>query len=280
MEDLLRKNVKLNNGIDMPMVGLGTYKMTDPVEGANAIAAAINMGYRMIDTADYYNNQKIVAKGIEKSSKTREDLFITSKIWFTDQAHDDTIKAFNRILKELKTDYLDLVLVHWPSDKGTECYKALEELYNDKKIRAIGVSNYLEDDLKKLISEVDIVPMVDQVELHPLLPMVELQKFATKNKVHLESWRTMLNGEVAKIPYIEELAAKYETTPQAISLKWALQRGIIIIPKSVHEDRIKANATEINKFDLTKEEIQKINELGPETRLGPDPLTYGKEETK
>lgn len=274
MEKLLNKNVKLNNGVEMPLVGFGTYKITDPEEGEKAIIEAINLGYRMIDTADIYANHAIVKKAIEKSTKTRQDLFITSKIWNVDQEHDKTVAAFNRILTELGTDYLDLVLVHWPANKGNECYHALEELYKEGKIRAIGVSNYLVDDLKHLIAESEVKPMVDQVELHPLYPLLDLQTFAKENGVQIESWRTMMGGQIGDIPYIVELAKKYNVQPSSIALKWATQSDIVIIPKSVHPERIKTNATEIDQFCLTDEEVDKINQLTPITRLGADPLEY------
>lgn len=274
MEKFLNKNVKLNNGVEMPVVGFGTYKITDPVEGETAIVEAINFGYRMIDTADVYQNHAIVKKAIARSSKTRQDLFITSKIWNTDQSREKTLASFNRILTELDTDYLDLVLVHWPAKNGNECYHALEQLYKEGKVRAIGVSNYLVDDLKGLIAESEIKPMVDQVEMHPMYPVLDLQAFAKENDIQIESWRTMMGGQFDDAPYVVELSEKYHVQPSSIALRWALQSGVVIIPKSVHVDRIKTNASQIDEFLLTDEEMEKINKLQPSKRLGPDPLVY------
>jgi len=273
---LINKKITLNNGVEMPQVGYGTYKIQDDHQGVQAIKHAINHGYLMIDTAEYYDNQKLIAKAIALSDKTREDLFITSKIWNNHQSYRQTIKAFNQILNDLDTDYLDLCLVHWPATKGIECYQALEELYAQGKIRAIGVSNFEIEDLQELLKVAKVVPAVNQVELHPLLPQIELQKFCKDHSIAVESWRTIYRGKADNIPYIGLLADKYHVDAAAICLKWAIQRDIIVIPKSVTPSRIDSNADLLDIFELTTEEITMINKLGPIDRTGPDPKTWGK----
>jgi len=266
--------IKLNNGIEIPQIGYGSYKVTDPKTGYEAIKEAINYGYLMIDTAEIYGNHKIIARAIKDSNKEREELFLTSKIWNTHQTTEKTIKSFNQMLKDLDTDYLDLVLVHWPAKNGIECYLTLEKLYEEGKIKSLGVSNFLVSDLKELLKVAKYVPVLNQIEMHPLLVQNELWQFCRDNKIAIESWRTMMNGEADKIPYLAELAKKYNVDSGSICLQWAVQQQVIVIPKSERKSRIESNVDNLDKFSLTKTEIQKINKLGPTKRLGPDPKTF------
>ncbi|WP_338971771.1 aldo/keto reductase [Spiroplasma endosymbiont of Panorpa germanica] len=268
MSKILENKKVLNNQVLMPQFGLGTYKMTDEKETLEAIKHALKVGYRHIDTAQFYNNHKIIAKAIKDSGIPRSEIFITSKIWITDFNNPEA--AFDRILSELETDYIDLCLIHWFSPGWEQTYKVLEQKYADKKARAIGVSNFTINQLKKLFEISKITPMVNQIELHPQLPCIDLVNFCHDNNIAVTSWQTIMRGEVSKIDVIVDLSKKYNATPAQIALRWAWDRGIIVIPKSSNNSRIEQNF-DIEGFALTEEEIKVINNLQPERRLGPDP---------
>ncbi|AGM25377.1 aldo/keto reductase [Spiroplasma chrysopicola] len=274
MPEILTKKITLNNGVAMPIIGYGTYLVTDQAKGLAAITHAINYGYQLIDTADIYHNHALVREAILNSNQPRENLFITTKIWITNKTPEIVKADMDRILKELGTDYLDLVLVHWPLPDGIMIYQTLEEIYQTGKIRAIGVSNFMIDQLKNLLEQTTIVPVVNQVELHPQLPLLELQEFCQKHNIVLESWQTIMKGKVGDLPYLQTLAAKYNVDAPAIALKWAIQRGIIVIPKSETLTRIESNVQKLAQFELLAKEIEAINDLEPILRLGPDPYHF------
>ena len=267
----LQDTVTIRGNIEMPWMGFGTYKIKEGSEVVDSVKWAIEAGYRSIDTAALYQNEEGVGKAIKDSSISRGDIFLTSKVWNSDQGFDQTIKAFNSSLKKLGTDYLDLYLIHWPVvGKYKETWHAMENLHKEGKIRAIGVSNFLVHHLQDLMSYASVVPAVNQVEFHPYLQQPELQKFCRKNEIRLEAWSPIMKGKVSNIKELIEIGKKYGKTPAQVTLRWEQQKGIVVIPKSVHRERILENA-DIFDFDLTEEEIEKIDAIDKHERLGPDP---------
>lgn len=272
--EILTKKIKLSNGVLMPQFGLGTYLMENENEAYKSVLVALENGYRLIDTAQYYNNEVEIGRAIkdflqQHPEVTRKDIFITSKIWNTDHQYDKAKKAFAGILERLQLDYLDLCLIHWPTKNRYECWKFLEEAYEAGKVRAIGVSNFKVHHLEAFLQRVKIKPMVNQIETHPGFNQLDVVKFCQKNNIAITSWRTMMAGKTNEIPLLVALAKKYQTSTIQIALKWAWQLNEIIIPKSVTPKRIIENPN-IGSFNLTEQEINEINQL-PQKRLGPDP---------
>lgn len=262
---------ELNNGIKMPYLGLGTYQADSENEVVEAVKKALNEGYRHIDTASVYKNEEGIGKGIRESKINREDIFVVSKVWNADQGYASTIKAFEESLDRLGLDYLDLYLIHWPvPGKYTETWKALEYLYGKKKVRAIGVSNFLQHHLEDILQDCEIKPMVNQMEFHPHLVQQELIDFCDKNTIQYESWSPFMQGKVFELDICNDLAKKHKKSVAQIILRYNLQKGIIAIPKSVHAKRIKSNA-EIFDFELTQEDITFLDSLENGERTGPDP---------
>lgn len=272
--EILTKKIKLSNGVLMPQFGLGTYLMENENEAYQAVMVALENGYRLIDTAQYYQNETEIGRAIKDFLRqhpevTRKDIFVTSKIWNTDHEYDKAKKAFFDILKRLQLDYLDLCLVHWPTKNRYQCWKFLEEAYQQGKVRAIGVSNFKIHHLEAFFKQVKVKPMVNQIETHPGFNQLDVVNFCHKNNIAITSWRTIMAGKTNEIPLLVTLAKKYQTTTTQIALKWAWQLNEIIIPKSVTPKRIIENPN-IGSFNLTTEEISAINQL-PQKRLGPDP---------
>lgn len=264
----------LHNGVEIPYLGLGTYKSDNDQEVVDAINTALNLGYRHIDTASIYKNEEGVGRGIRESGVDRKDIFVVSKVWNADQGYDSTLKAFDDSLKRLGLDYLDLYLIHWPvQGKYTETWKALEYLYTEKRIRAIGVSNFLEHHLEDILKDCKIVPMVNQMEFHPHVIQQGLIDFCNKNSIQYESWSPFMQGKVFDLDICNDLAQKYDRSIAQIILRWNLQKGIIAIPKSVHAKRIKTNA-DIFDFELTSEDIAFLDSLENGQRSGPDPDNF------
>jgi diketogulonate reductase-like aldo/keto reductase len=267
------KTVTLHNGIQMPIIGLGTYRLENSEGTSDLIVKALEIGYRHIDTASAYGNEEAIGKGIKKSTVPREEIFLVSKIANPDQGYDSTIKSFNESLERLQTDYLDLYLIHWPKELSNETWKAFEYLYEEKKIRAIGVSNFLINHLEDLLPNTKITPMVNQVEFHPYLVQPELLDYCNKKNIKIEAWSPLMKGEILNIDLIDKLAKKYNKTHAQIVLRWNIQMGIITIPKSANIDRIKSNL-EIFDFELSKEDMLSINKLDRGYRVGPDPNNF------
>ncbi len=267
----IQEKAILHNGVKMPWLGLGVYKSQEGEEIENAIAHALEAGYRSIDTASFYKNEIGVGKAIKNSSVPREELFITTKVWNEDQGYENTLKAFEESRKKLGLDYIDLYLIHWPGkDKYKETWRALEKLYKDGAVRAIGVSNFQIHHLKDLISSCEIKPMVNQVEYHPELTQKQLHAYCKEENIQLEAWSPLTRGNIFTEPTIVELAKKYNKTPAQIILRWDLQNGVVTIPKSVTKSRIVENAN-IFDFQLAEEDIEKIDALNKDKRIGPDP---------
>ncbi|PNR93670.1 glyoxal reductase [Petrotoga sp. 9PWA.NaAc.5.4] len=269
MSNIMDKT-ELYNKVKMPWLGYGTYKAHDN-ELIEGIKYALSIGYRLIDTAEMYENEEEVGKAIRESRIPREELFITSKVWNTNQGYESTLRSFENSLKRLGVDYLDLYLIHWPvRGKYIETWKALEKIYKEGRVRAIGVSNFLIHHLKDIIDNCEIVPMVNQVEFHPYLLQKDLLEFCKKNKIQMEAWSPIMRGRVNDIPEIIEIAKKHHKTPSQVVLRWDLQHEVVTIPKSVHKERIKENA-EIFDFELTEEEMRIIDSLNQNKRFGANP---------
>lgn len=274
---------KLMNGVEIPSIAFGTWKISDENICRKSVKYALECGYRHIDAARIYNNEIFVGKGISEFLKEnpnikREDLFITTKVWNSDQGYEETLKAFEASLERLNLDYIDLYLIHWPNTKNMattfETWKALEKLYNDKKVKAIGVCNFEKHHLEELEQISTVTPMVNQIEIHPYNQQLELRKYCESKNIIVESWSPLIQGNVNDT-LIVELAEKYKKSPAQIILKWHLQNWLLPLPKSITPSRIKENR-ELD-FILTKEDMEKINSLNKNERLGshPDTMEYG-----
>ncbi|HOB16092.1 MAG TPA: aldo/keto reductase [Defluviitoga sp.] len=264
---------ELANKVKMPWLGYGTYKAHGN-ELKEGVKYALSIGYRLIDTAEMYENEREIGRAIKDSGVPREQIFITSKVWNTNQGYESTLKSFQKSLKRLDIEYLDLYLIHWPvSGKYIETWKALEKLYKDGKVRAIGVSNFLINHLKDVMDKCEIVPMVNQIEFHPHLIQWDLLNFCKSNKIQVEAWSPLMRGKVNEIPEIVNIAKKYNKTPAQIVLRWDLQHEVITIPKSVRKERIKENS-DIFDFELSVSDMKIIDSLDQNKRYGADPNDF------
>ncbi|WP_051350825.1 aldo/keto reductase [[Acholeplasma] multilocale] len=267
------KKIVLNNGYEMPLFGLGTYRMKDEGETKAAIIFALQSGYRHIDTALVYQNQKVVAQAIKESGIDRKEIFVTSKIWISALSKEDALRQFNIIMEELELEYLDLCLVHWYSEFALDIYQALEEVYKEGKVKAIGVSNFMVDQLEEFLPKVEIAPAVNQVELNPLLQHSELIKFSKEKGIVITSYQTLMSGEIGNLPTIVEIAEKYKVSPAQVALKWALSLGVIVIPKSVTNSRIIENM-DLDGFELNDQDMKEIAKLDEHKYGNADPYVY------
>lgn len=271
MASSIHDRAVLHNGVQMPWIGLGVYKAEDGDEVIQSIKWAIDAGYRSIDTASLYNNEAGVGQAIAESDVPREDLFITTKVWNTNQGYEEALSAFDASLERLGLDYVDLYLVHWPvPGKYKETWRALEKIYEDGRAKAIGVSNFKKHHLEDLIADAKIKPMVNQVEYHPRLTQEDLLTYCKQQGIQLEAWRPLLKGEIFEEPTLMELADKYNKTVAQIILRWDIQNGVVTIPKSVTKHRIEENI-DIYNFKLTNEDMTRISVLNQDKRNGPDP---------
>ncbi|MGM1046302.1 MAG: aldo/keto reductase [Bacillota bacterium] len=260
----------LHDGIKMPWLGLGVYKTQEGEEVIQSVKSAIAAGYRSIDTAAIYGNEEGVGQAISECGVPREELFITTKVWNEDQGYESTLKAFETSRKKLGLDMLDLYLVHWPGkDKYKETWKALIHLQKEGLVRSIGVSNFHIHHLRDIIEDSGVVPTVNQVELHPLNNQKELLQYARENNIVLEAWSPLMQGHLDQ-PVIAKIAEKYGKSAAQVVLRWDLQNGIIVIPKSVKEHRIRENA-DIFDFELSAEDMSAIDGLNENKRFGPNP---------
>lgn len=256
------RNVTLNNGVEMPILGFGVYQINDAVQCEQAVYDALMAGYRSIDTAAAYMNEESVGQAIKRSGVPRKELFITTKLWVQDAGYESTKKTFEKSLKRLQLDYLDLYLIHLPFGDVYGSWRAMEELYRAGKVRAIGVSNFQPDRLVDLIVHNEIVPAVNQVETHPFCQQIESAKLMQENKVQIESWGPFAEGRnnLFQNEVLISLAGKYQKSVGQVVLRWLTQRGIVVIPKSVHKERIVENFN-IFDFELSQEDMGKIAAL-------------------
>ncbi|HET6924710.1 MAG TPA: aldo/keto reductase [Candidatus Saccharimonadales bacterium] len=267
--------VTLNNGVKMPQLGLGVWQASND-EAEAAVRWALEAGYRLIDTAAAYGNEAGVGRAIGSSGIPREELFITTKLWNADHGYDEALRAFDKSMNELGLDYLDLYLIHWPvpaKSQYKEAWQAFEKLHEDKRIRAIGVSNFLPEHLDDLITNTRLTPAVNQIELHPYLQQHETRDFCAQHEIQIESWSPIgRGGDLLQDPVLKPIAETHGKSTAQVIIRWHLQHGFVVIPKSVHQERIIENF-DVFDFELSAEEMQVMNDMHSGTRLGPDPAT-------
>lgn len=268
--------VTLNNGIHIPQIGLGVWQAKEGPEVEQAVLAALEVGYRLIDTAAAYGNEEGVGRAIKASGLRREELFVTTKLSNANHAYTNALRAFDESFAKLDCGYIDLYLIHWPlpmEGKYTEAWKALEHIYASGRVRAIGVSNFKPHHLEELLKEAKTVPAVNQIELHPLFQQHETRAYCAKHSIAVESWSPLMQGgEVLENSVITQLAQNHNKTPAQIVLRWHVQSGLIVIPKSVNPKRIRENF-ELFDFELSKDDMQMIEGLDRNQRIGADPDT-------
>ncbi|KGX92747.1 glyoxal reductase [Pontibacillus halophilus JSM 076056 = DSM 19796] len=269
------QSITLNNGLQMPEVGYGVFRVDEGAELEEAVKKAIEIGYRSIDTAAIYGNERSVGNGIKKAIDaglvTRDELFVTSKVWNDGLSYDETIAAYEESLEKLGLDYLDLYLIHWPGeDKWQQPWKALEQLYKDGRMKSIGVSNFQVHHLESLLEDAEIVPVINQVEFHPKLTQNEVRAFCEKHNIQVEAWSPLMNADLLSNDTIQEIAEQVGKTPAQVILRYDLQNGVITIPKSMTESRIKENI-ELYDFELNEEQLDKLDALNEDARSGPHP---------
>ncbi|PIC99564.1 aldo/keto reductase [Sporosarcina sp. P29] len=270
----LQSTTTLSNGVEMPWLGLGVFKVEEGTELVNVVKTAIEHGYRSIDTAAIYGNESSVGKGIKEAQVDRKELFITSKVWNSELGYEKTLVAFDESITKLGLDYLDLYLIHWPVEgQFKEAWRALETLYEEGKAKAIGVSNFQPHHLEELMKDAKIKPMINQVEYHPRLSQKEVQAFCQKHDIQMEAWSPLMQGELLENAELQEIADRYNKSVAQVILRWDLQNGVVSIPKSTKAHRIAENADVFN-FELTSEDMEQINKLNQDQRIGPDPDNF------
>ncbi len=261
----------LNNGTEIPRIGLGTYQMAGKKEVVTAVNYALQAGYRHIDTAEMYSNEEYIGEAIKQSDFKREDIFITTKLWNDNHGFDNALKAFDESLNKLDLEYIDLYLIHWPVDgKRLETWKALEKLYRDGRCKAIGVCNYTKNHLEELINNSDTLPVINQVEFNPFVYQNKLLNYCKEKNIQVEGYTPLSRGIKFNNSTVQQIAERCSKTPAQVMLRWNLQKGTVIIPKSSHKERIEENIN-IFDFSLTDEEIERLDKLDENYRLAPDP---------
>jgi len=267
----IQSTVKLNNDVRMPILGLGVYQSPPGRVTRNAVNFALRVGYRHVDTARIYGNEADVGEAVRESGVPRGDLFVTTKLWNSDQGYDSTLRAFEGSLKRLGLDYLDLYLVHFPvPDLRKETWSAMETLLKKGRCRAIGVSNFTIRHLEELIEESHVIPSVNQVEFHPFLYQKELLKYCQRKGIQVEAYSPLARGERLKHPRIISLATRYSKTPAQLMIRWGIQHGLVVIPKSTREERIRENS-HVFDFDISDDDMRSLDSLNEDLRLNWDP---------
>ncbi|QHA35392.1 aldo/keto reductase [Rossellomorea marisflavi] len=269
------KSITLNNGVQMPEIGYGVFRVEEGKDLEKAVETAIRIGYRSIDTAAIYQNEKSVGKGVQNAIDaglvTREELFITSKVWNDGLSYDETIQAYEDTLERLGLEYLDLYLIHWPGqNKYMEPWKALEALYKEGRIKSIGVSNFQVSHLEHLLETAEVKPVINQIEFHPKLVQEDVRAFCEKHDIQVEAWSPLMNAELLNHETVNEIAESLGKSAAQVILRWDLQHGVVTIPKSMTESRIKENI-DIYDFELTEEQVKTLDALDEHKRIGPDP---------
>lgn len=267
--------IALNDGARIPQVGLGVWQ-TPNDEAAPAVKAALDAGYRHVDTAAVYENEEGVGEGIRQSGISRSEIYLTTKLWNTEQGYDQTLRAFDASLKRLGTDYVDLYLIHWPSPhRGlfVDTWKAFLKLKEDGRVKSIGVSNFYPEHIEKIVAETGVVPVINQIELHPDFQQREARAFHDKHRIATQSWSPLGQGKLLGHPVIAEIANKLGRTPAQVIIRWHIDNGLVVIPKSVTPSRIVENF-QVFDFKLSSEDLAKLNGLDDAgARIGPDPKT-------
>lgn len=270
-------SLTLNNGTAMPQLGFGVWQVPDD-QAAAAVGTALEAGYRSIDTAAVYENERGTGQAVAASGIPRDELFVTTKVWNSEQGHDSTLRAFDASLERLGLDHVDLYLIHWPVPaKGayTDTYKALEKILADGRAKAIGVSNFLPEHLERLMDATSVVPAVNQIELHPQLAQTESRAFHSRHGIATEAWSPLGQGRgLLELPAVSQIARKHGRTPAQAVLRWHLQLGNVVIPKSVTPSRIRENI-EVFDFELDADDLAAFAALDEGRRLGPDPAHFG-----
>ncbi|MFD6782046.1 aldo/keto reductase [Streptomyces diastaticus] len=266
----------LNNGVQMPQLGFGVWQVPDD-EAFTAVGAALEAGYRSIDTAAAYGNEEGTSKAIARSGIPREELFVTTKLWNSDHGYDAALRAFDTSLEKLGLDHVDLYLIHWPlpaKDTAVDTYKALEKIYSEGRARAVGVSNFLPEHLERLIDATSVIPAVNQIELHPHLQQRAAREYHDEQGITTEAWSPLGQGKgLLEVPAVVAIAQKHNVTPAQVVLRWHVQLGNVAIPKSVTPSRIKENI-DVFSFELDTEDMAAIRALNEDRRLGPDPAEF------
>lgn len=269
----LKDTVKLHNGVEIPRLGLGVFKVEEGDEVQYAVRTAIENGYKSIDTAAGYHNEVGVGQAIKDSGVNRDDIFVTTKVWNAKQGYESTLNAFEDSRKKLGLEVVDLYLIHWPvKGKYLETWRAFEKLYKDGFVRAIGVSNFQVHHLKDIQDNFDIVPMVNQIEYHPLMTQKVVQAYCVEHNIQVEAWSPLMQGNLDH-DLLKNIGKKYGKSPAQVVIRWDLQHGVVTIPKSVREERIKENA-DVFDFQLTQEEMDQIDAMNENKRFGSDPDNF------
>ena len=267
----LIKKISLSNSVSIEQLGFGTFKIVDQQEANNAVMTALSNGYRSFDTAQLYNNEKVLGEAFVNSGVARQELFLTTKVSNLNQGYEQTLKSFEQSLKDLQTDYLDLFLVHWPlKNHFFDTWKAIEQLYENKMVRAIGVCNFHQSHFELLKTRANIKPMINQIEIHPYLVQKELIEYLNKEQIAIEAWSPLARGRVVEEPLLIDIGQKYQKSSSQVTLRWHVQKDLIVIPKSVNPLRIAENM-QIFDFELTETEMQQIDSLNEDFRTGPNP---------
>ena len=273
MTSSIKDRMKLNNGVEIPYLGLGTWPMRGRKEVDRAIHSALETGYRLIDTAAAYYNEKEIGEAIKSSEVSREEIFITTKLDNYDHGYKQAMKAFEKSLRNLEMDYVDLYLIHWPVKGRNESWKAMEELLSQGKCKAIGVSNFMINHLEELKKNPSVMPAVNQFELNPFVYEKEVIEYCQKLGVAIEAYTPIARGKKSKDSTIKELSDKYGKTEAQLMLRWGLQHNAIVIPKSSNPERIKENG-DIFDFNINDEDMRVLNSMGEGLRYSPDPHSY------
>lgn len=269
----LGPNVALNNGVEMPQFGFGVWRIPEGDQVVSSVRVALETGYRSIDTAALYKNEEGVGNTIRASGIARDQIFLTTKVWNSDQGYDQTLRAFEASLTRLGMERVDLYLIHWPvKGKYNDSWRALERIYEQGLARAIGISNFQVHHMQDLLAHCQVPPTVNQVELHPLLAQREVRAFCAEHRILVEAWSPLMQGHL-DIPLLREIGERHGKTPAQVVLRWDIQHGIVTIPKSVHAERIQENAN-IFDFELSAEEMRAIDGLDAGRRFGADPDNF------
>lgn len=277
----MEKEILLNNGVKIPTPGFGTFLTPDGATCVEAVRTAIVAGYTHIDTAAVYGNEKSVGEGIKESGIKRSDLFVTSKVWNTERGYDKTLKAFDKTLRDLQLDYLDLYLIHWPANTlqfgneadrlNVDTWKAMERLHEEGLVRSIGLSNFMQHHIEPVFVRANICPMVNQIEYHPGFTQRECVEFCQKNNILVEAWSPLGRGNVLNNPLLKTIAAQHGKSVAQVAIRWVMQTGVLPLVKSVTPSRIKENI-DVFDFELSQQEMLEIASLKTD-RIGPDPDT-------